>query len=76
MNKGGIKMENFAKINLEATKQELNQKLRNVETSLGALINKKSDFAEHHQHLINTYMCMIDEIDFAIYDSESIGKGA
>jgi len=68
-------MNNFSKITLEPMRAKLVEVRISVRRSLERLSNKTGDFAEHHQHLINTYSEMIHSIDVAIFESESIGKG-
>jgi|ETNvirome_6_1000_1030641.scaffolds.fasta_scaffold00894_7 hypothetical protein len=68
-------MDNFTQINLEPKKAQLVQSKINVRKSLEMLSDRTTDYAEHHQHLINTYSDIIDVIDQAIKESETIGCG-
>lgn len=66
-------MDNFTKISLSPRKNDLVNASIIIRKSMAVLSDQASDYAEHHQHLINTYSLMIDVIDRAIEDSETIG---
>lgn len=66
---------NFSGLALGVKKQELMIGRKNVRSSMNSLDNKLSDYYEHHQHLINVYSDMIDTLDEAIKDAETIGQG-
>ena len=69
-------MNNFSKISLKSRKIELMQATTKIRESLEILTNRSSEYAEHHQHLINTYSEMIETLDDAIKYSEIIGVDA
>ena len=68
-------MDNFSDIALSAVKVSLRKKIGSLRNSMELLKNNKSDYYEHHQHLINTYKGMIEVIDQGISDSQDIGRG-
>ena len=67
--------DNYSIISLRSHKNKFVDLRKNARTGIDLLDNKTSDFAEHHQHLINTYNSLIDILDNAISDSKGIGKG-
>ncbi len=72
---GEITVDNFTKATLEPRKADLIKARISVRKSLDGLSDNTTDYAEHHQHLINTYSEMIRSIDRAIHESSTIGTG-
>jgi len=68
-------MDNFSDIALSEERVRLRKKITSLRKSMDILQDKHSEYYEHHQHLINTYNEMIMSIDYAIEESQSIGKG-
>ncbi len=68
-------MENFSEITIRIKKQELEKARRSVRKSLNMLADRTSDYAEHHQHVINTLSEMIEAADNGMKESASIGTG-
>ena len=67
--------DNYSEISLKTHIKILRTKVANIRKSMGMLENKKSDFYEHHQNLINAYNEMISVADNFIDNSNYIGKG-
>ena len=69
------KCDNFSRISLEGRKAEIVSARNSIRKSLDLISDKTSDYAEHHQHLINVYSEIIVHLNVAIIDSNSIGEG-
>ena len=68
-------MTNFTKITLNNRRKEIIKERRLVVGSKDLLKDPTSEYAEHHQHVINTFNDVIGILDVAIAESEYIGKG-
>lgn len=68
-------MENFSRATLSIKRDEIMRARSRVRGSMDILKDPTSEYAEHHQHVINTFNAIIDVLDRAIADSEDIGKG-
>lgn len=68
-------MTNFSKITLQHKRDEISKSIVSLKRSMESLKDQRSDYAEHHQLVINTYRDILHRIDDAILDSEFVGKG-
>ena len=68
-------MDNFSDIVLSKEKVSLRKRIHSLRVNMDSLKDKSTDYAEHHQHLINTFTEMMETIDSAIYESQDIGRG-
>ncbi len=68
-------MDNFTRITLAPLKTQLIESKKSVRHSLNILKNHETEYAEHHQLLINGYSELIDLIGKISTNADRIGEG-
>jgi len=68
-------MTNFTAVTLKPLRANIVKARSSVRRSLELLSDQNSDYAEHHQNLINAYNEMIDTIEYHATEGEAIGRG-
>ena len=68
-------MTNLSKITLRDKRAGISKGIAELKKSMDCLKDPRSDFAEHHQHVMNTYREVLRVLDVAILESEDIGHG-
>lgn len=68
-------VKNLSELALDQTRLNLFKSRSELRGNLDSLSNKTTDYAEHIQHLINTYSDLINRLEDAIIESREIGSG-
>lgn len=68
-------MTNFSEITIRHKRDGISNAIKLLQRSMDSLKDPHSDYAEHHQHVINTYRRVLDVLDEGIADSMDVGKG-